>query len=84
MEIKDLILNQKAFFATNESKNISFRIEQLKKLQSLLKKNEKQLYDAIQKDFGKSEFETYLSELSLIYHELLCHFSENIQNIVHF
>ncbi|MBT7481452.1 MAG: aldehyde dehydrogenase family protein, partial [Flavobacteriales bacterium] len=42
----------------------------LKKLKLILKENEDKLYTAIYTDFKKSEFETYLTELSLIYNEL--------------
>jgi len=67
--ISEKIEQQRIFFNTNNTKDITFRIEQLKKLKSLLKENEHRLYEAIYDDFGKSEFETYISELSLIYHE---------------
>lgn len=70
MEIKDVLLKQHNFFNSNKTKETDFRIQQLKKLKNLLKENEDLLYDAIYKDFGKSKYETYISELSLIYHEL--------------
>ena len=70
MEIKELHSKQQAFFNSNKTKNPSFRIEQLKKFRKLIKENEGELYKAIYKDFGKSEFETYASELSLIFHEI--------------
>ena len=70
MKITELHSKQQAFFNSNKTKDVSFRIEQLKKLRGLIKENEGELYKAIFEDFGKSEFETYASELSLIYHEL--------------
>lgn len=70
MKIKDLILKQQEFFNSNKTKETNYRILQLKKFKSLLKENEDLLYDAIYKDFGKSKFETYISEMSLVYHEL--------------
>ncbi len=70
MTIQDIYTKQKAFFNSNTTKDIHFRIAQLKKLKEVLKENENILYQAIYKDFGKSEFETYLTELSLIYHEI--------------
>ena len=66
----ELFTKQQAFFNSNKTKNISFRINQLKKLKKIIKENESELYKAIFDDFGKSEFETYASELSLIYHEI--------------
>ena len=70
MNSKQILINQRKFFNSNKTKDISFRIKQLKKLKRLLKENEDLLYKAIYEDFGKSEFETYLTELSQIYHEI--------------
>ncbi len=70
MNVSELISAQKAYFNDNETKPLKFRLRALAKLKSVLKKNEQALYDAIYEDFGKSEYETYETELSLIYHEL--------------
>ena len=60
MKITELHSKQQAFFNSNKTKDVSFRIEQLKKLRGLIKENEGELYKAIFEDFGKSEFETYV------------------------
>jgi len=65
-----LVQSQLAFFNTNVTKDVDFRIRQLKHLKSVLKANEKLLDDAIYRDFKKSSFENYVTELSLIYHEI--------------
>ena len=70
MKIQEIITKQQDFFNSNSTKNLNFRIAQLKKFKKLLKENEDALYKAIFEDFGKSEFETYVAELSLIYHEI--------------
>ena len=70
MNIKAVHKAQQDFFLANKSKNIQFRKEQLVKLLNLLKTNEEALYEAIYKDFGKSKFETYETELGLIYAEI--------------
>jgi aldehyde dehydrogenase (NAD+) len=77
MEIQEIHSKQQAFFNSNKTKNISFRIEQLKKFKQLIKEHENELYKAIFEDFGKSEFETYASEFSLLYHEI----NNSIKNI---
>ena len=69
-DIRKIFIDQQAFFNTNQTKEVDYRIAQLKKLKKLLKANEPMLYRAIYEDFGKSEFETYATELSLLYHEL--------------
>jgi len=70
MSYNEIIAQQRRFFSKNTTKDISFRIKELKRLKSVLKENEAQLYDSIYKDFKKSEFETYTTELSIIYHEI--------------
>lgn len=61
---------QRKYFNTHETKDIKFRLKQLTKLDSLLKSNEKLFYEAIYKDFKKSEFDTFVSELALLYHDI--------------
>jgi len=66
----NLISSQLEYFNSNITKDVNFRIEMLKKLKQVLKSNETLLDKAIYKDFKKSSFENYVTELSLIYHEI--------------
>ena len=75
--MKNIIDNQLIFFNTDKTKNIAFRIEQLKKLKLVLQQNEKRLYNAIYKDFKKSEFDTYTTELALVFAQI----NESIKNV---
>ncbi len=70
MNYQEIIDRQRQFFSTNTTKDVSFRIKELKRLKDVLKKNEALLYESIYKDFKKSEFETYTTELSIIYHDI--------------
>ena len=79
MDIQNSIQSQKEFFNSNATKEVSLRIETLKKLKRILKENEEKLYAAIYTDFKKSKFETYLTEISLIYNEL----NDAIKNLKH-
>ncbi len=65
-----IVENQRLFFESNSTKDLKFRISQLNLLQKVLKENEHLLYEAINKDFKKSEFETYIGELALIYEDI--------------
>jgi len=67
---KIILEKQSAFFASNQSKNTSYRIKQLKKLMQVLKANEALLNEALYKDFKKSAFETYETELAILYSEI--------------
>ncbi|SEI92764.1 aldehyde dehydrogenase (NAD+) [Myroides marinus] len=68
--ITSVFSTQKSYFDSNATKDISFRIKQLKKLKQVLQTNEQRLEEAIYHDFGKSAFETYLTELSIVYAEI--------------
>ena len=70
MNYADILQQQKTFFNTHATKDLDFRKAQLQKLKKLVKSNEKLLYDAIYQDFGKSEFETFGTEISFIYKDI--------------
>lgn len=68
--MQNLIAKQRSFFNTHKTKKLAFRLAQLKTLENVLKQNEPLLLEAIYKDFKKSSFETYATELALIYQEI--------------
>lgn len=70
MNYADILQQQKTFFNTHTTKDLDFRKAQLQKLKKVVKSNEKLLYDAIYQDFGKSEFETFGTEISFIYKDI--------------
>lgn len=70
MNIRDVVEAQRQFAAAGQAKNIDFRKQQLRKLKAILQQNEPLLYQAIYDDFKKSKFETYLTELALLYQEI--------------
>ncbi|MCF6308703.1 MAG: aldehyde dehydrogenase [Flavobacteriaceae bacterium] len=65
-----IVETQRKYFNTHETKELKFRLSQLAKLEETLKSNEKLLYEAIYKDFKKSEFDTFVSELALLYSDI--------------
>ncbi|MEM7087188.1 MAG: aldehyde dehydrogenase [Bacteroidota bacterium] len=65
-----IISQQRAYFSTHATKDVSFRIQQLKKLKKTLQANESLLLDAIYADFKKSPFDTLVTELSLVYQDI--------------
>lgn len=70
MEIHEIVLQQKAFFKTQQTKNLRFRKIYLEKLRDVLLQNENLLYEAIYKDFGKSKFDTFTTEISFILNDI--------------
>lgn len=61
---------QKNYFYKNRTRSIEKRIRVLKKIKSLIQTHEKDIIEAIQEDFGKSEFEVYTTELGQVYEEI--------------
>lgn len=61
---------QKNFFNSQWTKDVAFRKKNLTKLKNILKANEQSLYDAIYRDFRKSEFDAFVNELNLVYLEI--------------
>jgi len=47
----EIIKKQRDYFNSNQTKNIDFRIEQLKKLKSIIQRQESALYEAIYLNF---------------------------------
>lgn len=70
MNTLEIYEKQKLFFKSRKTLDLKFRKIQLELLESVLKKNEKVLFEAVKEDFGKSEFDTFTTELGLIYSEL--------------
>ncbi len=66
MDFQHILDEQKMFFNTQKTKNIKFRKIYLEKLKEVILQNEDLLYDAIYKDFGKSKFDTYTTEISFV------------------
>ncbi len=72
-KIIEQIDSQKNFLKSHQTKNIQFRIEQLKSLKSAIIAREKFITDALWQDLHKSHEEAYLTEISLVIQEINYH-----------
>lgn len=70
MTLSEILESQRRFFSTGATLDLSFRRQQLQRLQAALHKDSDLLYEAIFKDFRKSRTETDMTELSLVHHEI--------------
>ena len=68
--IEQLLINQRKFFAGNQTKDIKFRIAQLKKFRNAIKNYEQKIANALWKDLHKSFEEAYLTEISIVLQEI--------------
>jgi aldehyde dehydrogenase (NAD+) len=61
---------QRDFFAQNKTKDLLFRMENLKRLESCIKNNEEDILAALKKDLNKAPFEAYATEVGIVLEEL--------------
>lgn len=70
MNYQDILTQQKTFFSSQKTKDVRFRKRALQQLKDLLISNEELLCEAIDKDFGKSRFDTYTTEISFVLNDI--------------
>lgn len=80
MDFQNILKEQREFFNSQKTKNLSFRKMYLEKLRDVILKNEELLYEAISKDFGKSKFETYAVEISFVLKDI-DYFLKNLKSL---
>ncbi len=71
--IKDILKEQRIFFASHQTKSLKFRIEKLKQFKACIKKFEIKITEALWKDLHKSYEEAYLTEISIVTQEIDYH-----------
>lgn len=67
------IENQRAFFATGKTRDIGFRLAQLRKLKKAILQNQALIENALWEDLHKSPEEAYLTEISIVLGEINNH-----------
>ncbi len=63
----------RSFFATGKTKDINFRIDQLKKLREAIRNHRVEIEEALRKDLGKSPQEAFLTEIQLLLDDIRFH-----------
>ncbi|HVJ50653.1 aldehyde dehydrogenase [Desulfitobacterium sp.] len=69
-QFEEILIKKRAFFATGVTKDVNFRVEQLKKLKQVIKCFEPALMQALQYDLNKSELDAYSTEIGIVYEEI--------------
>lgn len=70
MDINELHQQQKDFFKSQQTKDVSFRIHSLKKFRLEIQRKENDIYQAFYRDMKKPQLEGFASELSFVLSEL--------------
>lgn len=66
-QFEQFIEEQRDYFNSGATKSLQFRKNALLKLKNKLKQEEHALLQALQKDLGKSGFESYATEIGIVY-----------------
>ena len=69
-EIKDLITRQRSYFQSGATLPVSARLAALRRLYNAISSHEKEIRRALQKDLGKSGFESYMCETGMVLEEI--------------
>lgn len=65
-----IVTEQRLFFNTNQTKNLSFRLEQLNILKQAILDNEISIKKALKSDLNKPELESYITEIGICLEEI--------------
>jgi len=68
--VKSIVAEQRNYFKTGDTKAVSFRIKQLKRLKQAILAYESKILDALYKDLRKCETEGYLTEVGFVLNDL--------------
>jgi aldehyde dehydrogenase (NAD+) len=66
LSISDLIRKQRDFFQTGKTKNVDFRLQNLKLLKQAIIEHEQDILTALKSDLHKPEFESFATEIASI------------------
>ncbi len=69
-EISALLEKQRRFYKSGATLPVKFRIEQLEKLYFSVKKNEREICEALRLDLGKASTESYMCEIGTLLSEI--------------
>lgn len=69
-EIQALLERQRLYYKSGATIPVHFRIQQLKKLYSIIKRYENEIHEALKMDLGKSHYESFMCEVGLVLSEI--------------
>jgi aldehyde dehydrogenase (NAD+) len=70
VSIHEILEKQRVFFGTHRTKNVDFRIEQLRELKTAILAYESKIREALYNDLHKSKAEAYSTEIGLCLREI--------------
>ena len=72
IQAEEIVERQKKYFDSGCTRDLSFRLEQLRRLHAGIVKYENKLLDALNSDLGKCAFEGYATEIGFVLSSISC------------
>lgn len=72
IQAEEIVERQKKYFESGCTRDLSFRLEQLRRLHAGIVKYENKLLDALNSDLGKCAFEGYATEIGFVLSSISC------------
>lgn len=69
-DYKDMILRQREYFAKGNTKDLTFRLEQLRRMYEWIEQEEDAIMAALKSDLNKASFESYMTEIGIVKEEI--------------
>ena len=66
LAVQEILQQQRKFFSTGKTKDIAFRLTQLKNLKQAVLDNKDEIINALKADLNKPTFEAYLTEIGVV------------------
>ena len=70
MEIEKIVTMQRAYYESQKTKSLNYRMNALNRLEQAILKWEKRIEEALKRDLNKSVFEAYMTEVGMTLAEL--------------
>jgi acyl-CoA reductase-like NAD-dependent aldehyde dehydrogenase len=69
-DVSQTIADIRRYYNSGQTRSVSFRIQQLRKLKSMIRSHEDEIIQALYHDLKKPPFESYASEIGIMYVEI--------------
>ena len=70
IRVRHKLQEQTEYFNSGETREVSFRVEQLKRLRKAIQTNKEAIIEALHDDLKKSPFEAYTTEIAILFTEI--------------
>jgi aldehyde dehydrogenase (NAD+) len=69
-DVEHIVSEMRGFFSLGVTRSVEFRVRQLRRLKTYLRSHENEIFASLKRDLGKPAFESYATELGLVYEEI--------------